>query len=32
MGVRILPELILRRNPYRIVAKVLEEPAYRTHH
>lgn len=29
LGLSILPELILRRIPYRIVAKELEVPAYR---
>lgn len=29
LGISILPELILRRNPYRITAKELEVPAYR---
>lgn len=29
LGVAILPELILRRVPYRIVAKELDVPAYR---
>ena len=29
LGISILPELILRRTPYRIVAKELEIPAYR---
>ena len=29
LGVSILPELILRRIPYRIVAKGLDVPAYR---
>jgi len=29
LGISILPELILRRIPYRIVAKKLEVPAYR---
>ena len=29
LGVSILPQLILRRNPYRIAARPLEEPAYR---
>ena len=29
LGISILPELILRRIPYRIVAKELEVPAYR---
>lgn len=29
LGVSILPELILRRVPYRIVARELEQPAYR---
>ena len=30
LGVSILPELILKRVPYRIVAKELDVPAYRT--
>lgn len=29
LGISILPELILQRNPYHIVAKELEVPAYR---
>lgn len=29
LGISILPELILRRIPYRIVAKELDIPAYR---
>lgn len=29
LGVSILPELILRRVPYRIVIKELDAPAYR---
>lgn len=29
LGVAILPELILRRVPYRIIAKELDVPAYR---
>ena len=29
LGISILPELILRRIPYRIVAKKLAVPAYR---
>lgn len=29
MGVSILPELVLRRVPYRIVARSLDVPAYR---
>lgn len=29
LGISILPELILQRIPYRIVAKELEIPAYR---
>ena len=29
LGISILPELILKRNPYRIIAKELEVPAYR---
>lgn len=30
LGISILPELILHRIPYRILAKELEVPAYRT--
>lgn len=30
LGVSILPELILRRTPYRIVVKELDFPAYRS--
>ncbi len=30
LGIRILPELILKRIPYHIVAKELEVPAYRS--
>ncbi|WNX86489.1 LysR family transcriptional regulator [Agathobaculum sp. NTUH-O15-33] len=30
LGISILPQLILRRVPYRIVAKELEVPAYRS--
>ena len=30
LGISILPELILRRTPYRIVAKELDIPAYRS--
>ncbi|SHK73990.1 LysR family transcriptional regulator [Desulforamulus aeronauticus] len=30
LGISILPELILKRIPYRIVAKELSVPAYRT--
>lgn len=30
LGISILPELILRRIPYRLVAKELETPAYRS--
>jgi len=30
LGISILPELILNRIPYRIVAKELEVPAFRT--
>ena len=30
LGVSVLPELILRRAPYRIVAKPLDEPVFRT--
>ena len=29
LGIAILPELILRRIPYKIVAKELDVPAYR---
>ena len=29
LGISILPELILQRIPYRLVAKELEVPAYR---
>jgi DNA-binding transcriptional LysR family regulator len=29
LGISILPELILRRIPYRIIAKELEVPAFR---
>ncbi len=29
LGISILPELILQRNPYRIVMKELDVPAYR---
>lgn len=29
LGISILPELVLRRIPYRIVVKELEVPAYR---
>lgn len=29
LGISILPELILKRIPYRIIAKELEAPAYR---
>ena len=29
LGISILPELILQRIPYKILAKELEEPAYR---
>ena len=29
LGISILPELILRRTPYRIVTKRLDIPAYR---
>lgn len=29
LGISILPELILKRIPYRIVAKELNVPAYR---
>ena len=30
LGISILPELILKRIPYRIVVKELEIPAYRS--
>jgi DNA-binding transcriptional LysR family regulator len=30
LGISILPELILRRIPYRIISKELNVPAYRT--
>jgi DNA-binding transcriptional LysR family regulator len=30
LGISILPELILKRIPYHIVAKELSVPAYRT--
>ena len=30
LGISILPELILKRTPYHIVAKELEIPAYRS--
>ena len=30
LGLAILPELILKRVPYRIVAKELDVPAYRS--
>lgn len=30
LGISILPQLILRRVPYRIIAKELEVPAYRS--
>ncbi|RDB62411.1 LysR family transcriptional regulator [Gordonibacter sp. 28C] len=30
LGVSVLPELILRRAPYRIVARPLDEPVFRT--
>ncbi len=30
LGVSMLPQLILRRIPYRIVAKEVDVPAYRT--
>jgi Transcriptional regulator len=30
LGISILPELILQRIPYHIIAKELEEPAYRS--
>lgn len=30
LGISILPELILQRIPYKIIAKELEVPAYRT--
>jgi DNA-binding transcriptional LysR family regulator len=29
LGISILPQLILKRSPYRIIQKELEEPAYR---
>lgn len=29
LGISILPQLILKRVPYRIVAKELDVPAYR---
>ena len=29
LGVSVLPQLILKRVPYRIVIKELDEPAYR---
>ncbi len=29
LGISILPRLILRRNPYRVVTRPLETPAYR---
>ena len=29
LGVSILPSLILRRMPYRLAVRPLEEPAYR---
>ena len=29
LGISILPQLILRRNPYKIIAKELDVPAYR---
>ncbi|GAB6194575.1 hypothetical protein JCM39068_43310 [Desulfocastanea catecholica] len=29
LGISILPELILQRIPYKILAKELEEPAFR---
>ena len=29
LGIAILPELILRRVPYRILSKELDVPAYR---
>ena len=29
LGISILPELILKRIPYRVVARELEIPAYR---
>jgi DNA-binding transcriptional LysR family regulator len=29
LGISILPELILQRIPYRIIAKEMEVPAYR---
>jgi len=30
LGISILPELILERIPYQIIAKELEIPAFRT--
>ena len=30
LGVGILPQLILRRTPYRILTKELDVPAYRS--
>jgi DNA-binding transcriptional LysR family regulator len=30
LGISILPELILQRIPYRIIAKELEVPAFRS--
>ena len=30
LGISILPELILKRIPYRIIVKELEIPAYRS--
>lgn len=30
LGVSILPELILKRSPYRLVLKELDMPAYRS--
>lgn len=29
LGISILPELILKRVPYKIIAKELDAPAYR---
>ena len=29
LGISILPELILKRTPYHIIAKELDVPAYR---
>ena len=30
LGISILPQLILRRVPYKIIAKELDVPAYRS--